>query len=209
MKSPTVGFDINIGPRDCSFKTCRTVIRGDLWFSRFWWLLFQNYDMDLRVMMMISGLWDLHWDFPVLFKIIPCRYNLPNQPEFIGMELCNALHFRWFNIIWHGSSIFSSFSYQGKPSYHPTQTYPAIRIHQKPFRRLPGVTAMQATKQTTAEATKKEEKQELAKWKASGMLGKWSWVLTVSKKVQHSIPTFYRITLKGENSAVTTSPPSD
>lgn len=65
MKSPMVGFDIKIFRADgiVILRLVGQLLEVICFFEVFDDYLFQNYDMDLRVMMMISGLWELHLDW--------------------------------------------------------------------------------------------------------------------------------------------------
>lgn len=90
------------------------------------WYGFERHDDDFRVVRLALG---LKW-FSKLFHVVTI---------FLINQTLMVWSYAWYVCWFHSHSLtqifhmFSSFSYQGKPSYHPTQTYPATRIHQKPW----------------------------------------------------------------------------
>lgn len=84
------------GRWDCYFKTCRTAIRGDLFFWGFWWLSlselwygFESHDDDFRVVRIAFG---LKW-FSKLFHVV--TIFLINQTLMVWSY---AWYFCWFHL---------------------------------------------------------------------------------------------------------------
>ena len=162
------------GRWDCYFKTCRTAIRGDLFFWGFWWLSlselwygFESHDDDFRVVRIAFG---LKW-FSKLFHVV--TIFLINQTLMVWSY---AWYFCWFHL--HSlTQIFRVL--QLFFSYRPTQTYPAIRIHPKAIS-SPARCGVASDQTNNCWSDQEGRKARACQVKASGMLGKWSWDISQS-----------------------------